>query len=190
MQHRREADREQVDGKRPDDRPGPARARRRRCRRRSRRRCPIAVPRQARDQRGGESDQQRVAPAVEEPRRDVAALVVGTEEVVVRIPGRPDRRRRRGRARRSTPAIDRHPSCRSRSSCPFEVRAERIGVRDVVRVEGCREAGEHDRRRTRRASPSRPCCGTAGGARAPTGLLRSGARPRRQARRAAAASLR
>ena len=38
------------------------------------------------------ADEQGVAAAVEHPRGDVAALVVGAQEVVVDVPGRPDRR--------------------------------------------------------------------------------------------------
>ena len=40
----------------------------------------------------GAGDQQRVAPAIEQPRHDVAALVVGAEEIGAEIPGRPDGR--------------------------------------------------------------------------------------------------
>ena len=132
---------------------------------------PIDRCEEAGDERGRGADQQRVASAVEQPRGDVAALVVGAEEVVGRIPGRPDRRRRRGPSPvvlggitgTRLPVHDRRP---------VEVRLERIGVRDVVRVERRREAREDDERRARRASPSRSGCGAGAGAPAPRGSRR------------------
>ena len=47
---------------------------------------------EAADHRRGDADEQRVAAAVEQAGRDVAALVVGAQEVMVDVPGRPDRR--------------------------------------------------------------------------------------------------
>ena len=47
---------------------------------------------EAAERRRDRADEQRVAAAVEQARGDVAALVVGAQEVVVDVPGRPDRR--------------------------------------------------------------------------------------------------
>ena len=44
------------------------------------------------DARRGAGDQQRVAAAIEQPGRDVAALAVGAEEIGAESPGRADRR--------------------------------------------------------------------------------------------------
>ena len=54
---------------------------------------------------------QRVAAAVEQARRDVAALVVGAEEVVVDVPRRPDRRHAEAEAARALDH-DRLRACR------------------------------------------------------------------------------
>ena len=133
-----------------------------------------------------DADQERVAPAVEEARGDVAALVVGAEQVVRRVPGRPDRRHAEPEparlllhhGRRVLPLHDRRA---------VEVRAERIGVRDVVRVERRREA---EQRRSATSTPSIAIAtrlrssaapASAHGARADGGSRASSAAPRPRA---------
>ena len=140
-QDRREADREQVDGERPDDVEEP------------REHAVDAPPEeagreadgrseQARQQRGGDADEQRVAAAVEQARGHVAALVVGAEEVVLGIPGRPDRRHAEPKPlglllhHRNRLAVD--------DGRAVEVRAERIRVCDVLGVQGRGERQQDD----------------------------------------------
>ena len=91
-QHGREADRKQIDGERPDD---VEHSREDRVDNAAEEAGDDARSRASRHviSAAKNADQQRVAPAVEQPRRHVASLVVGAEEVVVRIPGRPDRSR-------------------------------------------------------------------------------------------------
>ena len=170
--HRREADREQVDRERPDDVE-------------TAREDAVGEPaEEARDdrdhgrehagqERGRDADHQRVAATVEQPGRDVAALGVGAEEVVGRIPRRPDR----GHAepepaggllhhRHRLPVHDRRA---------VEVRAERIGVGDVVRVDRRGEADEHDQHEDAEQRPARSGCAAAGAGRAPTDRRRGDA---------------
>ena len=114
-QHGREADREQVDGERPDE---VEEAREDAVDEAAEEAGDDADQHseEARDQRGGRSDQERVAAAVEQAGGDVAALLVGAEEVVVDVPRRADRRDAEPEALRST-APSRARACRSRSSC-------------------------------------------------------------------------
>ena len=74
-------------------------------------------------------DQQRVAAAIEQPGHDVAALVVGAEQIGAETPGRPDRRGAeaealgRGLHHRLRLAVD--------HDLAVEVGAERIGAGDM-----------------------------------------------------------
>ena len=129
-QHGREADREQVDRERPDDVEQP---RQHAVDRAAEEAGSEADQRreEAGEQRRGHPDQQRVAAAVQQARRDVAALVVGAEEVVLGSqvgpigvtpsPSPP------------SPAASPAPSCRRRSSSR-RGSTERLGVRDGWRT--------------------------------------------------------
>ena len=143
-QHGRERDREQVDGERPERRRGGARGPVEQPPKKPAT-SPISGREQQADQRGGDADQQRVAAAVEQPRRDVAALVVGAEEVV------PDRQVGPIGVKPSpSPSVSAASPATVLPSTivvPSRLERERIGVRDVVGVER--------RQRGRRATISR-----------------------------------
>ena len=53
---------------------------------------PMAVARTECNDGGGAGDQQRIAPAIKQPRHHIAALIVGAEEIVAELPGGADRR--------------------------------------------------------------------------------------------------
>ena len=123
---------------------------RRRAGARGRRRAAAEIAREdpdhrreeTRDECGGGADQQRVASAVEETGSDVSPLIVGTEQIVARIPRRANRGgaqpQPRGRRRHDQYALSVH------DRRPIEVRLKRVGVRDVVRVERRRKARDDD----------------------------------------------
>ena len=140
QQHRRERDREQVDGERPDQVHQPREPR-------------VDEPseetghdshertEQARDDGRADADLERGAPAVENARGHVAPLVVGAEEVVA-VPGRPDRHLAElelAAARLQDWDLFAVDQRRSR-----QVRHERVGLRDVLRVVRRREADRDD----------------------------------------------
>ena len=87
-----------------------------------------------RQQRGAGADQQRVAPAVEQADRDVAAALVGAEEELA-APGRADRH-----------AVGRHDIGRLAVDRDLlgEVVLVGVGPRDVIGVQRRRERHRHD----------------------------------------------
>ena len=154
----RDRDREQVDGERPQDVHQPredavGEAAEEAGDHRDDRREDAAD--QGRDGR----DHERVPAAVEQARHHVAALGVRPEEVVVEVPRRADRRG--ADAERAAALLQDRHALAVHDRRAVDVRAERVGVRDVVRVERRREAGEHDEhehheRDHRRPVPQQP----------------------------------
>ena len=153
-QHDRERDREQIDRKGPqhvedarehhvDDAAEKAGDERRRW------------PPGTRQMRGrGAGDQQRIAPAIEQPRRHVAALAVGAEEIGADIPGRADRREAEAEALGrglASPAR----ACRRSMILPLRLERNGIGLGDIGGVERRRQAGERRSPGARRSAPMR-----------------------------------
>ena len=128
---------------------------------------PISVPNRQVRSAARDADQQRVAAAVQQAGRDVAALVVGAEEVVLRIPRRADRRHAEPEPSRFRLHHRHGLAVHDRRS--VEIRAEGVRVCDVVRVERRREAeqddhGEHGEHRHRDLVARQPATGKRPGA--------------------------
>ena len=86
------------------------------------------------DHGGGAGDQQRIAPAIEQPGHDVAALIVGAEEIGSDLPGRADRR-----MAKTKPSVDGSMTGTLLAvdhDLAVQVGAERIGVRELGHVDG------------------------------------------------------
>ena len=117
-----------------------------------------------------DADDQRVAAAVEHPRRDVAALVVGAQEVVVDVPRRPDRRHAETEAARALDHDRRTLAVDDRRA--VDRRHERVRVRDAVRRTSPPRGTRPRSRRSRRARRARCGCAAGAGLPAPRGCGR------------------
>ena len=122
-------------------------------------RIPSSTDRSAGDQRRGDPDDQRVAPAVEQPHRGVAAVAVRAQEVLALV-GRPDRHAV-GRDHVLLLAVHGHGA--------DLVVVLRAALGHVRRPRRARPGTWPRPRRTAPGTPARSCCGAAGGRRSATG---------------------
>ena len=126
---------------------------------------------EAADQRGRRpGDEQGVAAAVEHARGDVAALVVGAQEVVVDVPRRPDRRHAEPEAAGALDHDGRGLAVDDRRA--VDRRLERVRVRDAVGVPPRQQARAPRSRRSPRGRRARSGCAAGAGRPAPTGCGR------------------
>ena len=116
-------------------------------------------------QRRDEADLERVATAVEQPHRDVAAVRVGAEEVVGRA-----RSARSGCPVGLTMSTFLPPTL----TVPVMFSVARPGVRDVVRVDRRQQAQHDDQQEHAHRRTARSCCAAAGARRASHGPIPGG----------------